>query len=286
MGRITIAQQSSAMSELRFSKEISTANSALPDPRTTTQLPHLLFPHFGGETYKYEEKNSFLHIIDDTYESLRATRSMPVSCSRNRRSTISVSIVPSETVETVEGAPGSLNMVSNKTVALEYIDPTIAAASAPTTSSTYWKENEKWCDVVEEAILPASEGKKWKRGPKRDNAGKCLCTFFVGIQKQNGFQIAQQIIGSKGKNMKYISQLCPGTKIRVRGRGSGFREGENNVEADIPLQIHLSSPNRYEYDIARKEVARLLEGIYREYYQMFGKETKLRYTEHVNNPKN
>jgi hypothetical protein len=86
--------------------------------------------------------------------------------------------------------------------------------------------------------------------------------------------------------MKYIAQLCLGTKIRVRGQGSGFLEGENNVEADVPLQIHLSSPNRYEYDIARKEVARLLEGIYREYYQMFGKETKLTYSEHVNNPKN
>jgi hypothetical protein len=85
--------------------------------------------------------------------------------------------------------------------------------------------------------------------------------------------------------MKRIAELCPRTKIRLRGQGSGFREGTHNVEALVALQINVSSSNDDEYDIAKKEVTQLLEGIYKEYGEVTGKDQKITISEHPRNPK-
>lgn len=85
--------------------------------------------------------------------------------------------------------------------------------------------------------------------------------------------------------MKYIADLCPSTKIRLRGRGSGFKEPNTNAESCIPLQVNLSSPSYEEYQTAKREVAKLLNEVYREYKSVTGKDVRIKLNEHPKNPK-
>jgi len=64
---------------------------------------------------------------------------------------------------------------------------------------------------------------------------KYTCRFDIQIENDKEFQVARRLIGAKGCNMKRIIELCcKGTnydqfqeivKLRLRGKGSGFKEG-------------------------------------------------------------
>jgi hypothetical protein len=63
---------------------------------------------------------------------------------------------------------------------------------------------------------------------------KYTCRFDIQIDNDSKFQVARRIIGSKGCNMKRIVRMCANgvvgnahniIKIRLRGKGSGFKEG-------------------------------------------------------------
>jgi hypothetical protein len=73
------------------------------------------------------------------------------------------------------------------------------------------------------------------------NNSKFTCRYEIQIDNDKEFQVARRIIGSKGCNMKNIIDMClieVGTdpkidpdsiKLRLRGRGSGYREGVNKT---------------------------------------------------------
>ena len=54
-------------------------------------------------------------------------------------------------------------------------------------------------------------------------------------------------------------------KLRLRGRGSGFKEGPNNKESTENLHLCISAKNKEVYDLACEGVERLLNKIYNEY---------------------
>lgn len=68
--------------------------------------------------------------------------------------------------------------------------------------------------------------------------GKYTCKFEIQIENDNEFQVARRLIGAKGCNMKKIVELCArdregkfipdAVKLRLRGRGSGYKEGPYN----------------------------------------------------------
>lgn len=72
--------------------------------------------------------------------------------------------------------------------------------------------------------------------------------------------------------MKRIVALCGSkpdspnlVKIRLRGKGSGFKEGPENKESTDPLHICVSSKCKEKYEIAVKCVSDLLEQAYNDY---------------------
>ena len=78
------------------------------------------------------------------------------------------------------------------------------------------------------------------------NFGKYTCKYQILIENDKDFQIARRLIGSKGANMKKIINECGGgevTKLRLRGKGSGYKEGPQNKESDEPLHLCISSKN-------------------------------------------
>ena len=104
------------------------------------------------------------------------------------------------------------------------------------------------------------------------NFGKYTCKYEILIANDKDFQIARRLIGSKGCNMKNIINECKigggdgeGIKLRLRGKGSGYKEGPQNKESDEPLHLCISSKNPEEMKKACLLVDELLNRIHEDY---------------------
>ena len=99
------------------------------------------------------------------------------------------------------------------------------------------------------------------------NFGKYTCKYEILIANDKDFQIAKKIIGSKGCNMKDIINKCDSEniKLRLRGKGSNYKEGPDHQESDEPLHLCISAKNP---DILKKAcllVDELLDRIHEDY---------------------
>ena len=105
------------------------------------------------------------------------------------------------------------------------------------------------------------------------NYGKYTCKFEILIPNDKEFQIARRLIGGKGCNMKKIIDECKLldpysndiVKLRLRGRGSGYKEGPQNKESDEPLHLCISAKNKEGMEKASECVNDLLNKIYEDY---------------------
>merc|ERR1711871_1250865 len=103
-----------------------------------------------------------------------------------------------------------------------------------------------------------NQSKLGRKNGKNQNVEKLLCTFFVNIPNDRTFLITRKIIGPNGSHMKNIAKLCPNTKLRLRGKGSGYRDSQDKTESNVPLQINVScSSNFEEYNLCKQEVSKL-----------------------------
>jgi len=72
---------------------------------------------------------------------------------------------------------------------------------------------------------------------------------------------------------KIVERCCKGVqgqahdiiKLRLRGRGSGFKEGPDKEESDETLHMCVSSKFEDKYEIALVEVEKLINQVYAEY---------------------
>ncbi|OMJ81518.1 hypothetical protein SteCoe_17985 [Stentor coeruleus] len=103
---------------------------------------------------------------------------------------------------------------------------------------------------------------------------KYTCRFDIQIDNDKEFQVARRVIGSKGYNMKrIIEKCCKGMnaqahdiiKLRLRGIGSGFKEGPYNTESQDSLHLCVSSKYHNKFDVAVNEIETLLKKVYRDY---------------------
>lgn len=102
--------------------------------------------------------------------------------------------------------------------------------------------------------------------------------FDEGASK--AFLLSKRIIGPKGSNMKKIIEECfadrpfeaDALKLRLRGKGSGFKEGPQNkgitsftLECNEPLHLCISAKNQFFYDISSKLIEQLLLDVCRSF---------------------
>lgn len=95
----------------------------------------------------------------------------------------------------------------------------------------------------------------------------------VDDDSSKAFLLAKRIIGPKGSNMKKIIEACfedirfepDALKLRLRGRGSGFKEGPRNegtisltLECNEPLHLCLSAKTAVLYSRASSLIEQLL----------------------------
>jgi hypothetical protein len=109
--------------------------------------------------------------------------------------------------------------------------------------------------------------------PRLDNY-KYTCRYDIQIDNEKGFQVARRLIGSKGCNMKKIVDACTKgmdcpahdiIKLRLRGRGSGFKEGPTKAESDEPLHMCVSSKFLEKYEVACSQIESLIKKVYQDY---------------------
>ena len=63
-------------------------------------------------------------------------------------------------------------------------------------------------------------------------------------------------------------------KLRLRGRGSGFKEGQHKRESPEPLHLCVSSLYFDKFQIACEEVERMLKKLYSDYYNFTMKRSR------------
>lgn len=104
----------------------------------------------------------------------------------------------------------------------------------------------------------------------REGFIKYNCKFYIQIENDDDFRICRRVIGQKGVNMKkIIEEVCSKTggkandvKLRLRGQGSGFREGPNKEESADPLHLCISSKDIDMYNEACNSAEAHLKQVY------------------------
>jgi hypothetical protein len=88
---------------------------------------------------------------------------------------------------------------------------------------------------------------------------------MVGIEQERSFNVVRKLLGDHGAHMKAIAENT-GAKLRIRGRGSGFKEGPDNTEADEPLMICVSATSSNGFEACINDVESLLRYVHDQYY--------------------
>lgn len=98
---------------------------------------------------------------------------------------------------------------------------------------------------------------------------RCTLRFMVPAEIANdrAFKAPSYLIGPKGSHMKQIYEAT-GSKLRVRGRGSGHKEGPMMCEADEPLQVCISSEDDASLNQTKDMVMPLFERMIQEYCRL------------------
>ena len=133
---------------------------------------------------------------------------------------------------------------------------------------------------VKSAYIESTRLKKNDSYMSIENKRKFVCKFVFSYIDSD-FLISRKIIGDKGVNMiKIVNKLDPerkfDLKLRLRGRGSGFKEGDRNSESADPLQLCVSG---YNMTVLRKciyEVEQLIIAVDKE-YRLFCQNKKRQY---------
>lgn len=72
----------------------------------------------------------------------------------------------------------------------------------------------------------------------------------------------KRIISQCSKNMPQVTEVV---KLRLRGKGSGFKEGPKQEESKEPLHLCISSRFYQQYMVACSQIEHLLLNVYEEY---------------------
>ncbi|THH01157.1 hypothetical protein EW026_g1470 [Hermanssonia centrifuga] len=73
----------------------------------------------------------------------------------------------------------------------------------------------------------------------------------VGLDTIRNFNVRAKVVGPSGMFVKYIQQET-GTRVQIKGIGSGFVDQETGQEHDEPMYIHVTGPD--EGQVARAKV--------------------------------
>mmetsp|Transcript_45691 Transcript_45691/g.121174 ORF Transcript_45691/g.121174 Transcript_45691/m.121174 type:complete len:398 (-) Transcript_45691:198-1391(-) len=102
-------------------------------------------------------------------------------------------------------------------------------------------------------------------GSRRNKRYTCKFIFVgIDLDRHADFELVPRVIGRGGEHMKAVARVCHG-KVRLRGRGSGYREqhkgGKPPAEADVPLQLALSCTEKRHLEEGKRLVHELVDNL-------------------------
>ena len=116
------------------------------------------------------------------------------------------------------------------------------------------------------------KGREFHTNSTRDYQYKYVSRYIVQIENEKNFPVTKMIIGNNGKLLRdilfenCISYGDHSTKIRLRGKGSGYKEGPKNEESKDPMELCISSLNMLSYLRCSSAIENLLLHVYYQYY--------------------
>ena len=94
---------------------------------------------------------------------------------------------------------------------------------------------------------------------------KYTAKYEIQIPHDDDFNVTCKLIGTRGLNMKEIFSQT-GSKLRLRGIGSGYLETKLEQEANEELNFCISNTNLHMYIITKQKINALLTDLYNNYF--------------------
>jgi len=88
--------------------------------------------------------------------------------------------------------------------------------------------------------------------------------IFIGLESIRNFNVRAKVVGPTGMFVKYIQQET-GTRVQIKGQGSGFVDQETGKESEEPMHIHITGPEEGQVARAKALTDDLLEVVRGEY---------------------
>ncbi|KAI9208787.1 uncharacterized protein BJ171DRAFT_168153 [Polychytrium aggregatum] len=122
-------------------------------------------------------------------------------------------------------------------------------------------------DLIDQAQLPPQAGAPFVDPPRSHQPRESLPPrsmlqgkVFVGIEPDRFFNVRAKIIGPGGQYVKHIQQET-GTKVQLKGQGSGFTETGSGMEAMEPLHLHITGHSQEAIDEAERLCKDLIDTV-------------------------
>ncbi|KAG8909394.1 hypothetical protein FRC00_010228, partial [Tulasnella sp. 408] len=82
--------------------------------------------------------------------------------------------------------------------------------------------------------------------------------IFINLDTLRNFNVRAKVVGPQGMFVKHI-QSETGTRVQIKGQGSGFFDSDTGRESDEPMHIHITGPDEHQIDRAKILTEDLLE---------------------------
>ena len=134
-------------------------------------------------------------------------------------------------------------------------------------------QNKQYKEYIPKNIKEKEKEVKFQTNSTRDYQYKYVSRYIVQIENEKNFPVTKMIIGNNGmllRNILYENCIKYGdytTKIRLRGRGSGYKEGPKKEESKDPMELCISSLNMISFSRCSAAIEQLLLQIYYNYYE-------------------
>ncbi|KAJ9104332.1 hypothetical protein QFC19_003972 [Naganishia cerealis] len=102
----------------------------------------------------------------------------------------------------------------------------------------------------------APEGRERRKWPEEK--------IPIGLDSMRNFNVRAKVVGPGGMFVKYI-QSETGTRVQIKGIGSGFYETDTGMESTDPMHINIAGPDESQVEKAKELANDLLDVVRQEY---------------------
>lgn len=133
-------------------------------------------------------------------------------------------------------------------------DPPLYLHISATTQEILDKAVKRINDLIAQDLGPLVEDRRKEFGKRKWAEEK----IPIGLEMLRNFNVRAKVVGPQGMFVKHIQQET-GTRVQIKGQGSGFYETETGRESDEPMHIHITGPEDGQIARAKDLALDLLE---------------------------